>query len=123
MSTTDTVVLLGAVAVVTALGWFFFGRRSSRTADLTGGVQRIQVTVRGGYQPDVIKVRQNLPLELVFDRQESGDCTSHVVFADFGVNAGLPAFTQTTVKLTPDRAGSFGFACGMNMITGKLIVE
>ena len=123
MSTTDTAVLLGAVAVVAALGWFFFGRRGARTADLSGGVQRIRVTVRGGYQPDVIKVRQNLPLELVFDRQESGDCTSHVVFADFGVNAGLPAFTQTTVKLTPRRAGSFGFACGMNMIHGTLVVE
>jgi Cu+-exporting ATPase len=73
MSTTDTVVLLGAVALVAALGWYFFGRRGSRTADLSGGVQRIQVTVRGGYRPDVIKVRQNLPLELVFDRQESGD--------------------------------------------------
>ena len=123
MSTADTVVLLAAVALVAALGRYFFGRHSSSTADLAEGVQRLQVTVRGGYSPDVIKVRQNLPLELVFDRQESGDCTSHVVFADFGVNAGLPAFTQTTVKLTPDRAGTFGFACGMNMIHGTLVVE
>ena len=35
------------------------------------GVQRVEVTVRGGYSPDVIRVRQGVPLEIVFDRQES----------------------------------------------------
>jgi Cu+-exporting ATPase len=64
-----------------------------------------------------------VPLEAVFDRQESGDCTSRVVFADLGVNAGLPAFARTTVRLDPTRAGSIGFAYGMNMVHGTLIVD
>ncbi len=59
----------------------------------------------------------------MFDRQESGDCTSRVVFADLGVSASLPAYEQTTVRLAPSSAGSFGFACGMNMIHGTLIVD
>jgi Cu+-exporting ATPase len=46
-----------------------------------------------------------------------------VVFADLGVTAGLPAYTTTTVRLRPDRAGTFGFACGMNMIHGTLVVD
>jgi Cu+-exporting ATPase len=79
--------------------------------------------VRGGYHPDVIRVRQGVPVELVFDRQESGDCTSRVVFGDFALSAALPAFEQTTVRLTPARAGSFGFACGMNMVHGTLLVD
>ena len=57
------------------------------------------------------------------DRQESGECTNRVVFADLGVNAGLPAYTKTMVRLRPDRAGRFGFACGMNMIHGTLVVD
>jgi Cu+-exporting ATPase len=123
MSVADVAVIFAAIVVLTGLGWFFFGSRRAREAELAGGVQRIEVTVRGGYSPDVIKLRQGVPAELVFDRQETGECTSQVVFGDLGVSAALPAFTRTTVRLTPDRTGQFGFACGMNMIHGTLVVE
>ena len=79
--------------------------------------------MKGGYSPDLITVQRGVPLRLVFDRQEAGDCTSRVVFADFGVTRSLPAFSTTTVEFTPDRVGEFGFACGMNMIHGTLVVE
>ena len=59
-------------------------------------------------------------MEIEFDRRESGECTNRVVFADLGVSAGLPAHTRTTVRLRPEHAGTFGFACGMNMIHGTL---
>src|SRR5215469_9267198 len=123
MSVADIAVVIGAVAALAGLAWFFFAPRRARAAELAGGVQRITVTVRGGYSPDVIRARQGVPLELVFDRQESGDCTSRVVFPDLAVSASLPAFEQTTVHLVPARDGSFGFACGMNMIHGMLTIE
>src|SRR6266498_789589 len=123
MGAVDIAVLLVSAAVLAGSGWFFFGPRRARTAELGDGVQRVEVTVRGGYSPDVIRVRQGVPLEVVFDRQETGDCTSRVVFADLGVNAALPAYQRTTVRMTPARAGEFGFACGMNMIHGRLVVE
>jgi Cu+-exporting ATPase len=122
MSAAGIAVLLVSVAAIAGLGWFFFAPRKARTAELGDGVQRVEVTVRGGYRPDVIRVRQGVPVELVFDRQESGDCTSRVVFGDFAVSAALPAFTRTVVRLDPERAGSFGFACGMNMVHGTLLV-
>jgi Cu+-exporting ATPase len=123
MNVADISVLLAAAAAIGGLGWFFFGPRRARSAQLEGGVQRAAVTVKGGYSPDVITARQGVPLEMVFDRQESGDCTSRVVFPDLAVSAPLPAFGRTTVRLDPARAGSFGFACGMNMIHGTLVVE
>ncbi|MFE6282644.1 heavy metal translocating P-type ATPase [Streptomyces sp. NPDC057877] len=123
MGAVDVVVVLASAALVAALGWYFFGPRRAGAARWEGGVQRVEVTVRGGYSPDVIKVRQGTPVELVFDRQEAGECTSRVVFPDLKVGAGLPAHTRTTVRLSPDRPGSFGFACGMNMIHGTLLVE
>jgi Cu+-exporting ATPase len=123
MSVADNSVLLTAVVAIGGLGWFFFGPRRARSAQLEGGVQRMVVTVRGGYSPDVIKARQGVPLEMVFDRQEAGDCTSRVVFPDLMVSAALPAFQQTRVRLTPASAGTFGFACGMNMVHGTLVVE
>jgi Cu+-exporting ATPase len=123
MSTADVVVLIAGVALAVVLGWFFFGPRRSAAALVTDGVQRVRVTVKGGYAPDVIRVRQGLPVELTFDRQESGECTAQVVFPDMRVSAALPAYRQTIVRLDPAEAGSFGFACGMNMIHGTLIVE
>src|SRR5438552_10808775 len=123
MGVAEIAVVVGSVAVIAALGWFFFAPRRARAAELADGVQRVEVTVRGGYRPDVIRVRQGVPVELVFDRREGGDCTSRVVFGDFAVSAALPAFTRTTVRMQPDRAGSFGFACGMNMVHGTLVVD
>ena len=123
MNGADITVLVLSVLAIAGLGWYFFAPRKGRIADLGEGVQKIAVTVRGGYSPELIHARQGVPLEIEFDRQESGECTNRVVFADLGVNAGLPAYTKTTVRLRPDRAGTFGFACGMNMVHGTLVVD
>jgi P-type Cu+ transporter len=123
MNLANVVVVAGGLVLTALLGWFFFGPKKARSAELVGTVQEVRVTVKGGYSPDLIRVRQGVPLRIVFDRQESGECTSRVVFPDFALNQSLPAYAQTSVELLPGRAGEFGFACGMNMVHGKLIVE
>jgi len=123
MNPADIAVVLVGLALSGILGWFFFGPKKAHSATQLGNVQEVTVTVKGGYLPDLVRVRQGVPLRIVFDRQESGECTSRVVFPDFALNTSLSAYGQTTVELLPDRAGEFGFACGMNMVHGKLIVE
>jgi Cu+-exporting ATPase len=123
MSAIEIGVTLGGVAAIAILAWFFFGPKKAGAAEVRGGVQEIKVTVKGGYSPDVIKVKVGIPLRLVFDRQEAGDCSSRVVFPDFQVSKTLPAFATTTLEFTPDKSGTFGFACGMNMLHGTLVVE
>jgi Cu+-exporting ATPase len=71
VSGVDLLVVTGAAALVAALAWFFFGPKTVRFAEVRDGVQ--EVTVKGGYSPDRIRVRQGVPLRLVFNRQESGD--------------------------------------------------
>ena len=68
MNAADILVLVAAVAALAGLGWFFFGPRKAEAAVLAGGVQRLEVTVKGGYSPEVIRVRQGVPVELTFDR-------------------------------------------------------
>jgi Cu+-exporting ATPase len=46
-----------------------------------------------------------------------------VQFKDFGIRKSLPAFKTTAVELTPTKAGSFRFSCGMNMVHGTLVVR
>ena len=123
MTPFDVIVIVGSLGLIGGLAWFFFGPREASHAVLRGGVQELTVVVKGGYQPDLIRVRQGVPVRLVFDRQETGDCTSHVVFPDFKVNSSLPAYKKTAVEFTPDQPGQFGFACGMNMVHGTLVVE
>ena len=123
MNPADIAVLIVGLGLSGILGWFFFGPKKAHAATQLGNLQEVTVTVKGGYSPDLVRVRQGVPLRIVFDRQESGECTSRVVFPDFALNRSLSAYGQTTVELLPDRAGEFGFACGMNMVHGRLIVE
>ncbi|MCZ7531271.1 MAG: heavy metal translocating P-type ATPase [Acidimicrobiia bacterium] len=123
MGIAEVGVIVGTIATAGFLAWFFFGPKHAGRAAIRGGVQEVEITVKGGYSPDRILVREGVPLRLTFDRQESGDCTSRVLFPDFGVSKALPAFGTATVEFTPERAGEFGFACGMNMVHGTLVVE
>ena len=123
MGPSELLVTAAGIVSIGGLAWFFFGPKESGRAELRGGVQEVEVTVRGGYSPSMIRVREGVPLRIAFDRQESGECTSEVVFSDFRMRRSLPAFARTTVELLPDRSGEFEFACGMNMVRGTLIVE
>ena len=122
MSVSDVVILVGALVVTGLMDWYFFGPKKSRQAELADGVQIIRVSVKGGYSPDVIRVAAGVPVRMLFDRQESGDCSSRVVFPDFHVNQGLPAYATTAVEFLPKEPGDYEFACGMNMIRGRLQV-
>ncbi|RSX50250.1 heavy metal translocating P-type ATPase [Bifidobacterium callimiconis] len=117
------VIALGVAALVSAgVLWFFLAPRKAARAVMNNGVQEIVVAVKGGYEPAVIEAEAGTPLRLVFDRQEGGECSSHVVFPDFGVDQALPAFRTTTLTITPNEPGEYGFACGMNMLHGTLHV-
>ena len=122
MSGSDVVVVALGVVLTGLMAWFFFGSRKSRRAELDGGVQVVRVVVKGGYSPDVIEVAAGTPVRLMFDRQESGECTSRVVFPDFKVNQSLPPNETTAVELMPSTPGEYEFACGMNMVRGRLKV-
>ena len=123
MSAAEIVVTLGGLGVIAGLAWFFFRPRKAIDAVEREGVQEVRVVVKGGYTPDTIRARASVPLRVVFDRQEDGDCSARVVFADLAQSYWLAPHAETTVELVVDRPGRFGFSCGMNMIHGTLVVE
>jgi Cu+-exporting ATPase len=123
MDIAEILVTAGGILLIAFLGWFFFGPKEARQAKLRGDIQEVEIMVKGGYSPDLIRVREGMPLRLIFDRQDNSDCTSRVVFPDFHVSKSLKAFGKTTLEFVPDKSGEFGFACGMNMLHGTLVVE
>src|SRR5215216_5520873 len=124
MDTAEILVLIGGAALIALVLWYFFGGRegvAARTSE--AGVQEVKITVKGGYSPDVVVVKQGRPVRLDFYRDETASCSEQVVFGDFGIARDLPAFRTTPVEFTPDRSGEFTWTCGMNMLRGKLIVQ
>ncbi len=122
MTITDLLVLVGAV-VGSGLAWFFFGTtRPTQHAVRSGQTQHVTVVVRGGYTPSRIEAVAGIPLRITFDRRESGDCSSRVVFPDLGITRALPANAKTDIDLAPEQVGEYGFSCAMNMIHGSLNV-
>jgi plastocyanin domain-containing protein len=124
MDATELLVVGASVALIGFILWYFFGERErTRAAADPAGVQAVRITVKGGYAPDVVVVRQGAPVRLDFYRDETGSCSDRVVFGDLGIARELPAFETTAVEFTPREAGEFEFTCGMHMLRGKLIVE
>jgi plastocyanin domain-containing protein len=124
MDASEIVVVVGGVAAIVFVLWYFFGAREGVLAAVSiGGVQEIKITVKGGYSPDVIVVKQGQPVRLDFYRDETASCSEQVVFSDFGIARDLPAFKSTSIEFTPEKSGEFSFTCGMSMMRGKLIVE
>ena len=129
MSTIDWIVVLGGVAAIAWVNWYFFfaGRTAVAAASAgvgTGaGAQEQTITVDGGYSPSVVRVKAGHPVRLVFDRKDTGSCSDEVVFPDFGVRRFLPTGHKTVIEVTPPKAGRYDFTCGMSMLRGAIIAE
>lgn len=125
MDTAEILVTLGGALLVPLVLWYFLWgeRKATRVVASAGGVQEIEVQVKGGYDPDVLVVEAGRPVRIDFRRQETADCSEEVVLGDFGIRKQLPAFRTTAVEFTPDEPGEYVFTCGMGMLRGKVIVE
>ncbi|MGH9850995.1 MAG: efflux RND transporter periplasmic adaptor subunit [Blastocatellia bacterium] len=86
--------------------------------------QAVSVTLtEKGYQPDSIRLRSHVPARLTFTRKVEQGCGTEVVIPDYGIRRELPFNTPVVIEFTPGKAGEFKFACGMDMLRGKLIVR
>ncbi len=83
----------------------------------------IDIVVEGGYSPDVISIPKGKMTKINFIRTDPTSCLEEVVLGDFKIRKYLPLNQKITVELTPQQSGEFGYACGMNMYHGKIIVK
>jgi hypothetical protein len=92
------------------------------------GVQTLDLVVNGdtmSYRPSVIKVKQNVPVQLTL-RVEGRDpgCGRFVGLRGLGEHGIATPGEVTAFTFTPKLAGSFEINCSMNMMRpGRLIVE
>ena len=110
MGSAEVAVLVGGVALMAVLAWYFFGPKTAERAAVPGGVQEVDITVKGGYSPGLIRVSAGTPVRLVFDRQDNSGCTERVVFPDFNIDRNLAAFAKTPVEFKPTEPGEYAWA-------------
>lgn len=90
-----------------------------------GDEQVVEVTVTAsGFEPAQIALEAGRPARLVFTRKTETTCATDVQIPAYGIAATkLPLGEPVAITFTPDAAGTFTFACGMDMIQGSLLVK
>ncbi|MCI0485732.1 MAG: efflux RND transporter periplasmic adaptor subunit [Blastocatellia bacterium] len=76
-----------------------------------------------GYEPASIRLKLNTPARLTFVRQVEKTCGTELVIPEFGIKRDLPLNQPVVVEFTPKKKGEYTFACGMDMLRGKIIVQ
>ncbi|MBX3292931.1 MAG: cupredoxin domain-containing protein [Acidobacteria bacterium] len=92
-----------------------------KAANVPAGATKITVS-SNGYEPSSIPVVKGQPVKLAFYRADSENCGGEVVFAKQNIRKKLPVGETVLVEFTPTEAGEISFACGMDMLRGKLVV-
>jgi plastocyanin domain-containing protein len=90
-----------------------------------GGVkERVEVEVtQDGFVPKEIPAKVGMPITLVVTRKTDLTCAKQIVFKDLGVEKELPLNQAVEVTVTPKVSGDLRFACDMDMVAGKLVVQ
>jgi plastocyanin domain-containing protein len=124
MTASQIIINLVGLALIALIVWYFwlYRREGAQVAEV-GGIQEAQIRVKGGYDPDVIVVRQGKPVRLHFNRQESAMCSEMVIFDKLGQSAKLPEGETVTIEFTPQQKGEIPFQCQMGMLRGKVVVQ
>jgi plastocyanin domain-containing protein len=90
----------------------------------TSTPRTIEMTVtRRGFDPARVAVQKGEPVRLVVTRQTDQTCAKEIVISEAGVREKLPLDKTVTIEFTPKKTGEIRYACGMDMISGVLVVD
>lgn len=119
MSIDKILVTIFSLVGIAFTYWFFLMKKEEVVEVTTNSVD---ITVSGGYQPEVISIPKGKTTKLNFTRTDPSSCLEEVILSDFKVRKYLPLNKKVTIELTPQMTGEFVFTCGMNMFRGKVKV-
>ncbi|MBW4562747.1 MAG: cupredoxin domain-containing protein [Mojavia pulchra JT2-VF2] len=117
-------VTIGGLALIgLELWWFLLSKPKSQKAEAHNGIQEVNITVDGGYEPSRVVVNAGQPVRLNFLRRDPSSCLEEIRLPDFRIAQDLPLNKVTAITLTPAQPGTYTFTCGMNMYRGVVEVK
>lgn len=81
------------------------------------------VVTSAGFVPAEATVKAGQPVMLMVTRKTEKTCATSIVIKEYGINRPLPLNQTVEITFTPTKPGKFRYACGMDMISGVLVVE
>jgi plastocyanin domain-containing protein len=88
------------------------------------GSRTVEMSVtEKGFEPAHIEVKKGEPLHLVVTRRTERTCARELVIKDQDLRKELPLNEAVSFDFTPSKTGEMGYACGMDMIRGVLVVR
>jgi plastocyanin domain-containing protein len=118
------IVTLGGLGLIgLELWWFLFSQPTTQKAESNQGIQELNITVDGGYEPALIVVKSGQLVRLNFLRKDPNSCLEKVLFPDFQIAQDLPLNQAIKIEFTPKVPGKYSFTCGMNMFRGEIEVQ
>lgn len=112
------VTVIGLVGIIFTY-WFFLMKKEKEVEVKN----QVDITVSGGYSPEVISIPRGKTTKINFIRTDPTDCLSDVVLSDFKIRRELPMNQKVSIEVTPQKSGEYKFSCGMNMYHGKIVVR
>ncbi len=82
----------------------------------------LQVTEKG-FEPSEIKVKPGSHVVLKITRKTETTCANEIVIKEKKIKKDLPLNKEISVDVGVLSKGDIRFACGMNMISGHIIVN
>jgi plastocyanin domain-containing protein len=90
----------------------------------TSREQRVTIKVTSkGFEPATIRVKAGRPIVLVVTRMTDRTCATELVIKERKIRQPLPLKRAVEIRLGPEKPGKLRFACGMDMVSGTLVVE
>jgi len=127
----STLYGIGIFVIIVATGYFLSQNgQDSSSSSIDNGVitatgEEVQEIVIGmknyNYYPNTIKFKAGIPARISLDESVTG-CFRSFTIKEFGIKKYL-ATPSDYVEFTPEKPGTYTFACSMGMGYGTLIVE
>ena len=96
-------------------------RETRQSAD-SGTRFEIAVTDTG-FTPASITIPAGKAVTIVVTRKTDQTCAKEIVFPDQGIRKPLPLNEAVEISLPASPKGEMTYVCGMNMISGKVLVQ
>ncbi len=95
---------------------------AAKNGDVKTQSAAIAVTDKG-FEPASVTLQAGVPARVTFTRKTEATCATDVVFPEFSIKKNLPLNQPVTVEFTPSKTGALTYACGMDMLRGKMVVR